>query len=565
MVSQNPKVAVFFASGVLRPEILEILEAIPSLNIINQAIDPESFFDSLHLIPDLVLIELNEEIATPEWLEKFTRRLSPGATIMCAPYWQPDFLIQATQAGFREFLTLPFSRTDLEDVIKRICLLRNANQTELGHVIVVTGYKGGVGVTTIAINLAMALGELINNKVALVDLGRPFPDIAKFLDQEVTYSLSDIIEQGGSVDVSFLQKIMQPYGPKLDILNGCNEIMDQSALETDFVEHIFNSLRHMYHYIVVDLGHGFDPLFIEVIKQGDMVIMLSGLTIADLKNLKTIWPLLTEWAGGSDKLKVVVNRLNKGNSIQLESLENITHSPPFESLPSDYHLLMDALIQGTPLGIAAPRSKLWDEIKILANKVRQQLEIVSEEAGDEVSEIASQGQHWFWPKAHRGTILGAFFLATLLLIILILNSLVGGPRQAPVIQDTKSIEKKAVPATGSPKVKEGPPAPEVQSPNPSPALSPEKSTLTKLDSLANNLTAGPPPEAQSSSPGIAPSPEAEGEPRYVGSITSNKYHYPDCQWAKTILPERLIGFKSVAEAKKKGYLPCPTCKPPRED
>jgi len=53
--------------------------------------------------------------------------------------------------------------------------------------------------------------------------------------------------------------------------------------------------------------------------------------------------------------------------------------------------------------------------------------------------------------------------------------------------------------------------------------------------------------------------------KYVGSKTSNKYHYPGCKWAKTILPEKLIGFKSVKEAKEKGYIPCPVCKPPSTD
>jgi hypothetical protein len=49
---------------------------------------------------------------------------------------------------------------------------------------------------------------------------------------------------------------------------------------------------------------------------------------------------------------------------------------------------------------------------------------------------------------------------------------------------------------------------------------------------------------------------------YVGSKTSNKYHYPTCKWAKKIRPERLIIFKSVKEAQDRHYIPCPVCKPP---
>ncbi len=52
---------------------------------------------------------------------------------------------------------------------------------------------------------------------------------------------------------------------------------------------------------------------------------------------------------------------------------------------------------------------------------------------------------------------------------------------------------------------------------------------------------------------------------YVGSITSNKYHYPGCKYAKKINPHKLIKFSSVQEAREKGYIPCPTCQPPHSD
>jgi len=59
--------------------------------------------------------------------------------------------------------------------------------------------------------------------------------------------------------------------------------------------------------------------------------------------------------------------------------------------------------------------------------------------------------------------------------------------------------------------------------------------------------------------------EAAAPARFVGSITSNKYHYPECKWAQTIKPEKLLGFQSVKGAQEEGYIPCPRCKPPVVD
>jgi hypothetical protein len=73
------------------------------------------------------------------------------------------------------------------------------------------------------------------------------------------------------------------------------------------------------------------------------------------------------------------------------------------------------------------------------------------------------------------------------------------------------------------------------------------------------------PEIKSDKPDGGPSLGSKENPRYVGSTTSNKYHSPDCKLAKTIIPERLIGFNSVAEAEEEGYIRCQTCKPPRKD
>ena len=78
-----------------------------------------------------------------------------------------------------------------------------------------------------------------------------------------------------------------------------------------------------------------------------------------------------------------------------------------------------------------------------------------------------------------------------------------------------------------------------------------------------------PSSDQSPGPGSA-RPEATGTNvpaavpavKYVGSKTSNKYHYPDCKWAKTIRPDKLVTFGSAEEARDQGYIPCPTCKPP---
>lgn len=114
---------------------------------------------------------------------------------------------------------------------------------------------------------------------------------------------------------------------------------------------------------------------------------------------------------------------------------------------------------------------------------------------------------------------------------------------------TQPARKVAPPGEASAK----PPAPATREAPQPPAPSLAQEALPKPANAGSPVTTSIPQEP------VTPSI------KYVGSITSNKYHQPTCKWAKTIIPKKIRGFTSVEEAKKEGYLPCPTCRPPLTD
>ncbi len=97
-------------------------------------------------------------------------------------------------------------------------------------------------------------------------------------------------------------------------------------------------------------------------------------------------------------------------------------------------------------------------------------------------------------------------------------------------------------------------------------------TLPENPDKNKSATIAPAEKPTNTGPGLLSGlPEATGSNapspvptvRFVGSKTSNKYHYPDCKFAKQIRQEKTVTFSSVEEAREKGYVPCPTCKPPK--
>jgi len=388
-------ISILFGTGVQRPEIGAVLDQLPQLKLLGQTTDPESFAGQLREVsPDVVLVEMNGESQVPEWLANLPQEMPQTQVLVCSYSREPDFLIRAMQVGIREFLPLPLTQGDLEGALSRVRLARKQLMpvdNRQGRIIVVTGHKGGAGSTTVAVNLAQALAESTPGRLALIDLGRPFPDVGTFLDQESKYSIADLIQNIATLDKSFMQRIMQPYGARLSILHGAADFKDQDSIELESLERIFAILRNMYDFIVIDLSHWLDELFLKVMTEADMVLMLTGLTVPDLRNLKKLWPYTMEWHQDKRKIKIVVNRYDSSCDLQLRDLGNILQHPAFATLPSDYQAMMQSLNQGTPLMGAAPRSKLWRGIKELASRVVEEIG-----DGEQAAASAATPRKKFW-------------------------------------------------------------------------------------------------------------------------------------------------------------------------
>jgi Flp pilus assembly CpaE family ATPase len=176
-------------------------------------------------------------------------------------------------------------------------------------------------------------------------------------------------------------------------LHGVSDFREQDSIELERLEPIFAILRQMYSFIVIDLSHWLDEFFIRVLTEADMVLMLTGLSVPDLRNLKKLWPYTSEWHQDKRKIKIVVNRYDNSGGLQLRDLENILQHPAFATLPSDHQALMQCLNQGSPLLGAAPRSKLWRSVKELTSRI---LAEIGDDEGKADGAAAPRKKFWLF-------------------------------------------------------------------------------------------------------------------------------------------------------------------------
>jgi len=292
---------------------------------------------------------------------------------VCSACRDPDFLIRIMKMRIGSFLPIPLTREELEAVLERARVerQREGDETGRGQLVVVIGTKGGVGVTTVATNLAVALAEMAPGGVVLVDMARPFPEVGQFLDLKGAHTIEDLIQNADSLDPLFIQKVVQQHKSKVGvILNNPTFDKEYQALpDVRAVSKIFIALRGAYDWVLVDLGFWPDLLFIKTLQEADQVLLLTELTVPDLQNMKKIKGMFRRWDVDDDKVRVVVNRFRKDYTLGLRDVESIFLQPAFYKLPSDYLALIEAVNQGVPLAESDPRSKLWRQIKGLATEL----------------------------------------------------------------------------------------------------------------------------------------------------------------------------------------------------
>jgi len=386
------KTAVLLGDGVTSSSLAEFLPDLPQVQVLGQLTSPDDLVGiPPESLPELLIVDLNNQQALPDWLEKLNKSLPQTTLMVCSQNRDPDFLIHVIQTGIREFLPLPVQLPDLEAALERVQVAKKQRpfQTHQGKIIAVTGLKGGMGVTSTAVNLAVSLAEMYPKQVVLVDLGRPFPDVATFLDQKSTTCILDLVEHSDHLEVGFVQKTLQSHRDNFSVLHGANDlkIIDAKALGN-----IWDTLRTLFEWVVVDLSAAPDVINQKTLQESLHILLITDLLVPNLENLKRWWEQYETWQLDRSKVKVIVNRYQKNEGVVLDELVHMQKHPVFFTLPNDYLPLSDCINHGVSLKELAPRSKLYRSLQELA----EALASPSEEGGAAAPVVKKKKRFWFF-------------------------------------------------------------------------------------------------------------------------------------------------------------------------
>lgn len=282
-----------------------------------------------------------------------------------------DTILKVMRAGASEYLLKPVAEVDLVSALQklgRLWLVRPSPETETGRVFTVFSPKGGVGVTTLAINIATNIHETTKKPTILVDLDLYAGDVSTFLNLKPSYTISDVTVNMSRLDRNFLQGVVTKHESGVYVLAEPNKVEDGASISGDEIKKVLGLLKTMFSYIIIDTESSFHPETMTAMEMSDMILLVFVLSLPGIKNVQRYLNYL-EKVGVKNKINLVVSRYLKRGDIKLEDAEKILRHSIFANIPNDYETGMTCLNKGIPLTLCDPKSQMNLAIRDLAIKL----------------------------------------------------------------------------------------------------------------------------------------------------------------------------------------------------
>lgn len=264
---------------------------------------------------------------------KLLRRSIPAAPIVAVV--PSELLVNAMRAGATQVVTAPLHASDCESALAAIAE-QFAAPVHHGRLVSVSGATGGVGATTLAINLAAELAEL-GRSVVLSEPTAQVGKLAVHLDASPTYTVNDLLRRGDDIDQSLIDKALVPLGDRLRVLAADPGSLPTATPPTSAILTLVDYLRHAADFAVVDLPCTYDDAFFGVLASADVVVLVGQQRIPSVRTLQMLLDFLSRVERPDREVRVVINRYDPGLAgfdadrlrqvLKLESVDTIADDP----------------------------------------------------------------------------------------------------------------------------------------------------------------------------------------------------------------------------------------------
>jgi pilus assembly protein CpaE len=323
---------------------------------------------------DLLIYELSDKSGEEfKLLESLKASNAAGEVIVTSERQDTDLLRQAMRIGAIEFLAQPLSKMEVKSALDAFIKRKKQSAVQVpannGKIFHVMGAKGGVGTTTVAVNLAMILKSMKDaGSVALVDLNTVFGEIPLFLSVKPTYHWGQIAENMNRLDSTFLLNAMAKHASGVHILPSPSYLNGHPPATAEIMERLLGAMKKTFDVIILDGGQSLDSPALKAMEMSDQVILITLLSLPCLHNTNNVFKSLADSATVSkERIRLVINRYLKKSDITIKEAEESVKSEIFWNIPNDYKTTMSAINRGRSLNDISPKAGITKNLAALAD------------------------------------------------------------------------------------------------------------------------------------------------------------------------------------------------------
>ncbi|MFN0198056.1 MAG: pilus assembly protein CpaE [Planctomycetaceae bacterium] len=322
--------------------------------------------------PDIALIALD---SSPEaglhLVSKIVHDLPHCCVLVISSSQEGSLILQAIRNGAKEFLNSPLKIDDFLAAIDRIRSQRGGHdgetQAKVSQVITVCGVSGGVGCTSMGVNLACTFTQDDTNSVVIIDLDLAMGDADVWLDIIPDYTIQDVAENITRLDYSLLKRSLTKHDTGVCLLPRPVEMEDRAPITPDELKRVVSLLKSTFSHLVLDISKSYNPLDMAALEIADSILLVTQLDLPCLRNVVRLLQFFERYEKLIQKVKVVVNRhgLDDTQISMTKAMETIGREIFFQ-IPNDYRTMIESRNNGIPLIMQAPKAKLTKAFEQMA-------------------------------------------------------------------------------------------------------------------------------------------------------------------------------------------------------
>jgi pilus assembly protein CpaE len=394
------RIAVVDPNDATRESLKAVLLGLDSVWLEAECSRYEFFADVVEQTkPDIGLVAMDSDPEKATRLVAEVVAAAPHCTLfVTSSSTDGRLILESMRAGAKEFLTEPLKEEDLVSAIKRVKRHGGSEKSAAVQgcrVIAVAGATGGVGSSSVAVNLACGLATDRDNQVVLVDLDVALGDCDVFLDTIPEYSLADVAQNVSRLDLTLLKKSLTKHSTGVHLLPRPVQLEDVRLITPDSLQRVIGLLKTSFTHIVIDLSKSFGDLDMQAIYLADDILMITQLDLPCLRNVVRLMMTFDGDDALRNKVRIIVNRVGQDSGqISLKKAQETIGREIYWQIPNDYRVMVEVRNNGVPLVQHAPKAGITNSIMQLADALCGK----SREEG-ESGDKDSKSRRWLnlWP------------------------------------------------------------------------------------------------------------------------------------------------------------------------